>query len=123
MSRVIEWLRATRNKVALVTNYRQWRLVYAGIDHDAWAEWDTALWFPEGKPGLQLDALRISSPRFPDNRHRKDALSALLEAIDATRRGQAELSSSLGSACGRPWSSSSRARAMPWTASMPGPKT
>ncbi len=96
VSRVVEWLRAVNLKIALVTNYYQWRLIYAGLDHDAWAEWDTALWFEEGRPGLQVDALRVllsPSSLTPPN---KNELSALLAAIDATRRGQAELSATLG---------------------------
>ena len=58
VSRVVEWLRQGDEKVALLTNGRQWRLVHAGSDYDAWCEWDIELWFEEGEPSPQVDALR-----------------------------------------------------------------
>jgi hypothetical protein len=88
-ARVIEWLRRTNQPFALLTNGRQWRLIHAGADYDAWCEWDIDLWFEEGRPGPQLDALRILLSR--------DSLGGQLQAaVAATRRGQAELSDSLG---------------------------
>lgn len=45
--------------IALLTNGRQWRLIYAGTDFDAWCEWDISLWFEEGYPSGQLTALRV----------------------------------------------------------------
>jgi hypothetical protein len=94
-SRVVEWLRAGEEKLALITNHREFRLIYAGLDYDAWVHWDTALWFEEGRPGPQVDALRaLLGPEAligkPGER------SALLQAIDESRRGQSELSSELG---------------------------
>lgn len=95
-ARVVEWLRRADRKVALLTNGRQWRIVYSGLDHEAFAEADTALWFEEGTVGSQVTALReLLSP---------DSLipvaegkpSKLIAAIEATRKGQAELSSVLG---------------------------
>lgn len=88
-ARVVEWLRRSSQPFALLTNGRQWRLIHAGADYDAWCEWDIDFWFEEGQPGPQLEALRILLSR--------DSLeSKLREAIAATRRGQAELSDSLG---------------------------
>ena len=40
VSRVVGWLRAGGDHLALVTNGRQWRLLFAGLDYDAWCEWD-----------------------------------------------------------------------------------
>jgi hypothetical protein len=57
VARVVEWLRAGDQKIAILTNLRQWRLIFAGLDFEAWAEWDTALWFEEGQPGPQVTAL------------------------------------------------------------------
>lgn len=95
-ARVVEWLRNAERPLALLTNGHQWRLVYAGLDHDAFAEWDSALWFEEGQPGPQITALRaLLSPRAltaPEGAER----SPLLDAIEASRRGQAELSAALG---------------------------
>lgn len=95
-SRVVEWLRSTGHRIALLTNGRQWRLLAAGPDWEAWAEADTGLWFEEGRAGLQVTALRtLLSPAalVPE---KAGELSPLITAIDASRRGQAELSSELG---------------------------
>jgi len=95
-SRVIEWLRHKGQRIALLTNGRQWRLVYAGLDHDAFAEWDTALWFGEGRTGLQVTALRALLGRDALVPSADGQPSALLAAIAASRKGQAELSTALG---------------------------
>jgi hypothetical protein len=96
LSRVVEWLRQKQQPLALVTNGRQWRLVHAGQDYDAWCEWDIDLWFVEGAPGPQVTAWRQLVSR--------DALvvvdgqrqGRLLAAILASRKGQADLSAVLG---------------------------
>ena len=96
LSRVVEWLRQKQQPLALVTNGRQWRLVHAGQDYDAWCEWDIDLWFVEGVPGLQVTAWRQLV-------HRKALVAAegqrqgpLLTSILASRKGQADLSAVLG---------------------------
>lgn len=96
VSRVLEWLRATGEPLALLTNLRQWRLVYAGLDFHASAQADTEQWFEAGQPGPQLIALRtLLSPRTlvpePDG-----GPGTLLAAIRESRKGQAELSGVLG---------------------------
>ncbi|MCC6316620.1 MAG: hypothetical protein IT361_02925 [Gemmatimonadaceae bacterium] len=96
VSRVTEWLRRLNQPVAVVTNGRQWRLVHAGADYDAWCEWDTDLWFEEGEPGAQLTALRtLLSPQALQP-PRAGEHPPLVAAILASRRGQAELSAALG---------------------------
>jgi len=95
-SEVVEWLRITEHKIALLTNGRQWRLIYAGLDYDAFVEWDTALWFEEGKAGLQVTALVALLGREALAPRAEDEESPLLAAIAASRRGQADLSASLG---------------------------
>lgn len=57
-SQVVQWLRAGNERLALLTNGRQWRLIFAGLDFDAWCEWDTELWFEEGQLSAQVNALR-----------------------------------------------------------------
>ncbi len=96
LSRVIEWLRLAEQRVALVATPRQLRLVYAGMDHDAFCEWDTALWFQEGKPGPQVTALRTLLCVEALTPEAEGAPSRLLKAIHASRKGQAEVSSVLG---------------------------
>lgn len=96
VARVIEWLRKADRKVALLTNARQWRLVCAGQDYDAFAEADASLWFQEGSAGPQVTALRILLSReslTPPGESRQPPLQA---AILDSRKGQAELSAELG---------------------------
>jgi hypothetical protein len=96
LSRVVEWLRQKQQPLALVTNGRQWRLVHAGQDYDAWCEWDIDLWFVEGAPGPQVTAWRQLISRdalvAAEGQHK----GALLAAILASRKGQADLSAVLG---------------------------
>lgn len=95
-ARVVEWLRGMDRRLALLTNGRQWRLIHVGLDSDSWAESDSARWFEEGGEGEALRGLRtLLSPStlIPEQ---EGATSRLVAAIEATRRGQSELSSSLG---------------------------
>ena len=96
VSQVLGWLRAGNDHLALVTNGRQWRLVFAGLDYEAWCEWDLDLWFEEGELSPQVTALRtLLHPELwtPET---EDAAPPLLRAIRDTRKGQAELSEVLG---------------------------
>ena len=96
VSRVIEWLRKANQKIALLTNGRQWRLIHAGSDYDAWCEWDVDLWFEEGQPGLQVQALRLLLGEKALHPEKPETSSPLIAAIQASRQGQAELSDVLG---------------------------
>lgn len=89
VARAIEWLRGKDLELALVTNGRQWRIVYAGETADAWAESSIDNWFYEGRVAPALEALRnLLSP---------SALRGPLRAgVVETRKGQSELSSALG---------------------------
>ncbi|EMD6026338.1 Eco57I restriction-modification methylase domain-containing protein [Pseudomonas aeruginosa] len=94
LGRVVEWLRRTGQALALVTNGRQWRLVHAGADYDAWCEWDIDLWFNEGQPSAQTIVWRTLLNR--NALLAEQGQSQFLQAISASRKGQAELSSVLG---------------------------
>jgi Eco57I restriction-modification methylase len=95
VARVIEWLRRSSRPIALLTNGGQWRLIWAGPEADAWAQWDTSLWFLEGRPGDQVTALRtLLGPQAL--RPEPGGSAPLLAAIQDSRRGQSELSSVLG---------------------------
>ena len=96
VARVVEWLRATGHKLALLTNGRQFRLLYAGSDYEAWAEWDSTLWFEDGSPGAQVDAFRALLSVETLVPVREGETSLLLRAIEVSRKGQAELSDVLG---------------------------
>lgn len=96
LSRVVEWLRQKQQPLALVTNGRQWRLVHAGQDYDAWCEWDIDLWFVEGAPGPQVTAWRQLVSRDALVAAEGQRQGPLLSAILASRKGQADLSAVLG---------------------------
>ena len=96
VSQVLGWLRAGNDHLALATNGRQWRLLFAGLDFDAWCEWDLELWFEHGELAPQVTVLRtLLSPKLwtPES---ENAEAPLLQAIRDTRKGQAELSEVLG---------------------------
>ncbi|WLT40632.1 hypothetical protein NON20_25705 (plasmid) [Synechocystis sp. B12] len=96
VSRVIEWLRRADQKVAVLTNGQQWRLIHAGSDYDAWCETHTNLWFEEGRPSLHITAWRSLLSKQTLTPGKKGELSPLLAAISASRQGQADLSEQLG---------------------------
>jgi hypothetical protein len=96
VARVVEWLRKANQKVALLAGGRHLRLIHAGTDYDAFCEWDTDLWFQEGAPGPQVTALRALLGREAIAPEAEGRPSRLLAAIQATRQGQAELSTALG---------------------------
>ena len=86
---LVELLRATGAPLGLLTNGRQLRLVHAGPDYDAWAEWDLGRWFDatEGRATLQGLGALIGTP---------DRLTALIAAIRDSRSRQGELAQVLG---------------------------
>ena len=96
VSGALQWLRAGSERLALLTNGRQWRLLFAGLDFDAWCEWDADLWFEEGAVAPPVQALRtlvqpdLWTPPAPGEP------APLLAAILESRKGQAELSAVLG---------------------------
>lgn len=95
-SQVVQWLRAGTERLAVLTNGRQWRLIFAGLDFDAWCEWDIDLWFEDGELSPQVAALRtLVAPRTwtPPGENQN---SPLLAAVLDSRKGQAELSAALG---------------------------
>ena len=95
-SQTVQWLRSGPERLALLTNGRQWRLVFAGLDFNARCEWDVDLWFDEGALSPQVDALRRLLAPALWTPPAKDGTAALVEAILDSRKGQAELSAVLG---------------------------
>lgn len=92
-AQLVELIRATGVPVGLLTNGRQFRLIHAGPDYDAWAEWDAAAWFDEGEVRTQLNGLLtlLGPAAFEDPDGPR-----LHAAIDASRSRQGELASVLG---------------------------
>ena len=95
-SQALQWLRAGKERLGVLTNGRQYRLVFAGLDFDAWCQWDVDLWFEEGVVAPQVAALRTLLQPALWTPEKKDATPALLQAILDSRKGQAELSAVLG---------------------------
>lgn len=96
ISQALGWLRAGNDSLALVTNGRQWRLLFAGLDYEAWCEWDLDLWFEDGELSSQVDALRTLLQAELWTPAKKNAAPRILKAIRDTRKGQADLSEALG---------------------------
>jgi hypothetical protein len=96
IARIVEWLRKGQQKIALLTNGIQWRLIHAGADYDAWCEWDIALWFEEGEPSDQVRALLHLLTPAALTPAKEGATAPLIAAIQDTRKGQSELSANLG---------------------------
>ena len=96
VSQAIGYLRANNEHVALLTNGRHWRLLFAGLDFEAWCDWDIDLWFEEGELADQVTALRVLLNAKAWTPDADGETPALLQAIRDTRKGQAELSEVLG---------------------------
>ncbi len=96
VSHALQWLRQSEEQLAIVTNGHQWRLLFAGLDYDAFCEWDAAQWFTEGRESDECRGLRaLLSPRLwtPAG---KGQPCPLLSAINESRKGQSDLSQVLG---------------------------
>lgn len=94
-SKLLELLRAKNIKLGLLTNGRQFRLCYAGLDYDSWTEWDVEAWFAEEELRRQLHGFyTLLGPTGIDPRN--GYTFPLLDAAEASRTRQGELSSVLG---------------------------
>jgi len=96
VSNVVQWLRASNHRLALITNGRQWRLIFAGLDFEAFCEAEAELFVEEGGVAPQLHALRtlLQPPLWTPAE--REATAPLERAILDARKGQAELSAVLG---------------------------
>lgn len=96
ISHALQWLRQGDEQLAIVTNGHQWRLVFAGLDYDAFCEWDIVQWFTEGQESDELRGLRsLLSPSLWTPAGKGEACP-LLTAINESRKGQSDLSQVLG---------------------------
>jgi hypothetical protein len=93
-SQFLELLRKTNVSLGILTNGHQIRLVYAGLDHDAWTQWQVDSWFEEGELRTQLDGfLTLLSPSAFK---KKEDTYFLLDSIELSRERQADLATVLG---------------------------
>jgi hypothetical protein len=93
-ARFVELLRLTGHRLGLLTNGRQFRLCYAGLDHDAWCEWEAEAWFAEGETRSQLQGL--IALLGPDAFRVVNGTPKLHAVVEASRSRQGELSQVLG---------------------------
>ncbi len=92
--RFLELLRGTGHRLGLLTNGHQFRLVYAGLDFESWCEWESDRWFDDGEGTEELSGLRqLLSPA--SLQPVKEGVSGLLDAVEESRKRQADLSSVL----------------------------
>ena len=93
-ARFLELLRGTGSRLGLLTNGSQFRLVYAGLDFESWCEWEAERWFEDEDGSDELAGLRLLLA--PESVRPGDSGSPfLLEAIEESRKRQADLSSVL----------------------------
>lgn len=94
-ARLLALLRGNDVKLGLFTNGLQFRLCYAGLDHDSWVEWEAESWFAGGETRDQLHgflALMGADAFKPD----ENGSFPLLAAVEASRTRQGELAQVLG---------------------------
>lgn len=94
-ARLLALLRGNGVKLGLFTNGLQFRLCYAGLDHDSWLEWEAEAWFGGAETRDQLDGfLMLMGPEAfkPDD----NGSFPLLSAVEASRTRQGELAQVLG---------------------------
>lgn len=93
-SKLLELLRASGVKLGILTNGMQIRLCYAGLDYDAWAEWDASAWFDEGELRYQLDGFYTLLGAGLQAQGKAEL--PLLNAVESSRTRQGDLSTVLG---------------------------
>ena len=90
----LELLRGTGHRLGLLTNGHQFRLIYAGLDFESWCEWESDRWFDDGEGSEELAGLR--QLLSPDSlKPVKEGVPGLLDAVEESRKRQADLSSVL----------------------------
>ena len=93
-ARFVELLRATGQRLGLLTNGSQFRLIYAGLDFESWCEWDADRWFTDAEGAEELAGLRqLLGPKALEVS--KEGVPGLLEAVEDSRKRQADLSNVL----------------------------
>lgn len=94
-SELLELLRKSNVQVGIITNGHQIRLVYAGLDHDCWVEWEVERWFEDEEGREQLRGFLSVIGHHLIDKTGKDNYP-LLSAIKRSRERQGELSQVLG---------------------------
>lgn len=93
-ARLAELMRRAGVPLGILTNGRQLRLVHAGPDYDAWAEWDAVTWFDETEGRESLRGLHALLDANGGDAAR--VTTRLADAIRASRDRQGDLAQVLG---------------------------
>jgi len=93
-ARLVELVRSSGVPLGLLTNGRQVRLVHAGPDYDAWAEWDARTWFDESEGRSTLRG--FSALLESDSEQDFGRLIRLISTIHESRNRQGDLAQVLG---------------------------
>lgn len=94
-STFVELLRETGVPLGILTNGHQLRLVYAGMDFDAWVEWEADRWFEDSTGRDQLAGFMLLCGKY-GTEPRASYTYPLLEAVQESRTRQGELSEVMG---------------------------
>ena len=86
----LELLRGSGVKLGIITNGLQFRLCYAGLDHDSWVQWDIRNWFEEEELRDELHGFYSLLGKY-GTKSRDNHDFPLLDAVEATRTKQGEL--------------------------------
>lgn len=96
ISQTLQWLRQGSEQLAVITNGFQWRLVFAGMDYDAFSEWDIDQWLSEGTETPELIGFRSLFNPILWTPPKEEQACPLISAINDSRKGQSDLSQTLG---------------------------
>lgn len=96
VSQVLQWLRQGDEQLAILTNGQQWRIIFAGLDYEAFCEWDIDQWFAEGQTSEEFGGFRALVAPATWNEPEEGKVAPLLAAVNESRKGQADLSQVLG---------------------------
>ncbi|EHQ34550.1 Eco57I restriction-modification methylase domain-containing protein [Methanoplanus limicola] len=94
-SSFVELLRETGVHLGVLTNGRQFRIVYAGMDFDVWTEWEADRWFEDATGRTQLAGFR-SIVGANGTQEKEGSLYPFYDAVLDSRTKQGELSQVLG---------------------------
>lgn len=95
-SHVLQWLRRGDEQLAVLTNGHQWRIIFAGLDYEAFCEWDVDQWFAEGRTSDEFAGLRALVAPALWTPPAESKAAPFLAAVNESRKGQADLSQILG---------------------------
>jgi len=96
VAQALEYLRRRKISLGLVTNGREWRLLFGDPDNTAWVEWSADRFLDAETLSPTLHLLRLVLSPASLRPPKAGDPSPLLNAIRETRRGQAALSKELG---------------------------